>query len=304
MTGTAGDGSANHAERRVPAGRLWYVRRGATVKGPFAAEAVRRYLVLGRVRRDDELSVDQERWSTVSDLPMFAGDGQDQHPAPALAGLREDERSGFDRRAAGPESGRPRGPDRRRDEAAGTIAMRQRRSRRLPGLGPEGQGDRRAVWVVAVLLVLVAALAIIGRGRDPAATAPDCLAAPAPGVNWRGCALAGRGLAGAALAGADLGSVDAVGVNLTGADLRGASLAYADFGAALLGQAGLAAADLRGARLAGASLAGADLRQADLRWADLRAASLGGARLEGARLDGALWLDGRRCEADSLGTCR
>jgi hypothetical protein len=43
----------------------WYSRRDGVVRGPFAAEAITRYLLLGRIRLDDELSIDRAAWSPV-----------------------------------------------------------------------------------------------------------------------------------------------------------------------------------------------------------------------------------------------
>jgi hypothetical protein len=40
----------------------WYTRREGVVRGPFAAEIVTRYILLGRIRLDDELSHDQVSW--------------------------------------------------------------------------------------------------------------------------------------------------------------------------------------------------------------------------------------------------
>ncbi|MDF1523792.1 MAG: pentapeptide repeat-containing protein, partial [Trueperaceae bacterium] len=64
-------------------------------------------------------------------------------------------------------------------------------------------------------------------------------------------------------------------------------------------------ADFSGADLRGAHLAGADLRGADLRGANLEGAFAPGdaVKLDDALLGGAVWIDGRVCGAESVGTC-
>lgn len=44
----------------------WYTRRDGVVRGPFATTAVTRYILLGRIGLDDEISNDRSDWETVS----------------------------------------------------------------------------------------------------------------------------------------------------------------------------------------------------------------------------------------------
>lgn len=46
----------------------WYARRNGTVRGPFADEYVSRYILLGRIRLNDELSRDGSSWQPVTDF--------------------------------------------------------------------------------------------------------------------------------------------------------------------------------------------------------------------------------------------
>src|SRR3569623_396783 len=48
---------------------VWYVRRGDEVKGPYPSGLITRYVLLGRVRADDEVSMDGATWGLVSDHP-------------------------------------------------------------------------------------------------------------------------------------------------------------------------------------------------------------------------------------------
>lgn len=47
----------------------WYVQKGARVLGPFSAEEVGRFLLLGRVRSSDRVSRDGELWEPVTQVP-------------------------------------------------------------------------------------------------------------------------------------------------------------------------------------------------------------------------------------------
>jgi hypothetical protein len=49
----------------------WYARRNGTVRGPFADEYVSRYILLGRIRLNDELSRDGSKWQPVTDFPQL-----------------------------------------------------------------------------------------------------------------------------------------------------------------------------------------------------------------------------------------
>ena len=48
-------------------GGQWYARRCGTVRGPFTEEYIARYILLGRIRLNDELSRDRVRWRPASD---------------------------------------------------------------------------------------------------------------------------------------------------------------------------------------------------------------------------------------------
>ncbi len=43
----------------------WYTRRSGVVRGPFSAEEISRHLILGRIRMDDEISQDRDRWQAA-----------------------------------------------------------------------------------------------------------------------------------------------------------------------------------------------------------------------------------------------
>jgi hypothetical protein len=47
----------------------WYARRNGTVRGPFTDEYMARYILLGRIRLNDELSQDRIMWRPARDYP-------------------------------------------------------------------------------------------------------------------------------------------------------------------------------------------------------------------------------------------
>jgi uncharacterized protein YjbI with pentapeptide repeats len=108
-------------------------------------------------------------------------------------------------------------------------------------------------------------------------------------ANLRGAKLNKSDLYGADLSGANLSYVDLSEANLSYADLPGVDLSYADLSAA---------------NLSYADLSGVDLTDADLSAANLSYADLSGVDLTDADLSLAIWVDGTRCEEESIGTCR
>jgi uncharacterized protein YjbI with pentapeptide repeats len=109
--------------------------------------------------------------------------------------------------------------------------------------------------------------------------------APAPGVYWWECDLAGADLAGADLANANLAGADLTGANLAGTDLAGATLVRANF---------------TGANLANANLTGTGLTEANFTGASLQGASLNGAYLDLTTLASANLTDLNAGDADFL----
>jgi hypothetical protein len=40
----------------------WYTLREGVIRGPYSAEVITKYILLGRIRLDDRLSMDQQEW--------------------------------------------------------------------------------------------------------------------------------------------------------------------------------------------------------------------------------------------------
>ncbi len=51
---------------------LWYYRHERQVVGPVPQQAVERYLILGRLKMDDEVRTGDSPWLKITDCPEFA----------------------------------------------------------------------------------------------------------------------------------------------------------------------------------------------------------------------------------------
>ncbi len=89
-------------------------------------------------------------------------------------------------------------------------------------------------------------------------------------------------------------NTDISGRDFSGAKLAGATMTNVDANSAIFKQADLS----------GAKFTNIDLSKADLRGANLKGAQFVNVDWEDAMLEGAVWTDGRRCGAGSIGSCR
>lgn len=292
---------------------LWYVRRAGQELGPYPVAAVRRYLLLGRIREDDELSLDRQRWSLARKTPEFlAALRKAASPVPEdrlLAQRRADERSGEDRRnrptPTPPEIlERRSGEERRSPEAPELVRGREVR-RRLLSVGRLRKGE--AVWLGALGGLVLTVIMVLGVLMGPSGQedmARICEAAAGPGVDWSNCWHEGIDVSGADLRGSRLQGTHLGKARFQRAQLAASNLAYADLGGADLSHVELRQSSLLGANLRQANLSHANLQGADLSYSDLTGARLQGAKLAGAKLDRAIWVDGTECAQGSLGRCR
>lgn len=110
----------------------WYSRRDEVIRGPFTAEDITRYLLLGRIRLDDELSTDKKIWlpaNCFSDmLPPEVTNltSWDDYQKLVEARMRVDERKSERRCQQCPNRDkchpeRRRGKDRRREDDSGLV---------------------------------------------------------------------------------------------------------------------------------------------------------------------------------------
>lgn len=295
--------------------QLWYTRRDDEVRGPFPAGLITRYILLGRIRESDELSLDQLEWKRVADLPdlipplMRPGDGESEEERLqrlTLARRWEDERLAGDRRrthlSASDKNYQRRAGDRRQAEPPELIQHRVAKTAARKLKKPR-ENYLPQLLIAGVILAAVGALAIY-YPTELAKPAALCNAAAQPRVNWSNCTLDGIALKQADLRGANLHNARLGGADLYGAKLTGADLAYANFNNADMRYADLQGSTLLGASLRNADLSNANLQGADLSYANFAGANLGGANLEGAKLDRAIWFDNSVCAVGSRGECR
>lgn len=289
--------------------QLWYIRRAGEVRGPFPCGAVRRSVLLGRIRLDDEASIDRNNWQLVSKVPdvvppevrkaLETGDRE----ALDLLRMREDERTGRERRTAKDDvEFRERRKGERRKEEVDLVTRHREAKSELLELEERREKPYAGILVVSVL-VGVAIGGGLYIGTPQAVPEPDCLAAPAPGVNWRNCRLDGTVAENSDLAGAQINNAVLRQARLSGSSFKGADLQYTDFSGADLSYGEFINTAMKGVNLQNADLTNADLSGSDLSFADLTGARLGGAKLDWVRFDSAIWIDGKTCGVGSVGGC-
>ncbi|MES9881920.1 MAG: pentapeptide repeat-containing protein [Sedimenticola sp.] len=291
--------------------KLWYLRRRGQVKGPFPSGSLRRFVLIGRVLMDDQVSCDKSEWRLVSEVaevipPEVRKAMADGSLDDLIASrMREDERNGRERReqALDAKFKEKRKGERRKIEQ--DIEQHHRIAKtELLEAGEERKRPIVSMVVSSVLLLLVLAISFGLYLQAPEDTPdPDCTAAAAPAVNWRNCRLDGLQAASASLDGALLNNTSLRGAKLSGGSINAGDLQYADFTGADLSYVAMKSAMMIGVNLRNADLSYADLTGADLRFADLTGANLGSAVLDKARFDSAIWINGRSCLAGSVGGC-
>jgi hypothetical protein len=281
--------------------RRWYIKQGEAIQGPFPNQLIGRYLILGRITLDTQVSLDKEHWTAVENYPAMVPDVVKEAGTEAgdralmLARIREDERSSQ-------STGVDEYDDRRDAEEDVMQLHRQVRDDVLRRYSVQPKKNYLYIGLFAVALLVAVGLYLAAQDNDDIRLA-DCNAAASPGINWSGCNKQGEVLRGRNLSHANLRSAKLSSIDFSGSRLTEADMAYAD-----LSQARLQSVQLQQANLKGANLRQADLQQADLSGANLAYAELVGARLQGADLshaifDHAIWVNGEQCLPGSVGAC-
>ena len=307
--------------------KLWYTKHEGKIHGPFPAKVITQYLLLGRFKPTDIVSLDKLSWLPISEfeellpeeLPENNAVFSDADSDPEANKWREerikatrrwmDERTS-ERRLEETISNRMKTEQIRRTgdrrevvESSDVLALRKNYAMRdqLLNMGKE------KFFGVVILLVLLGIVLIAGvvlySPVNPVkvglgAFSPNCKETAKKQVNWSSCDKQGSWLRGVDLTSANLKST-----HFNSAELNNSNLSYANLVNADLSYANLNGAKLYGANLTEANLSFADLGGADLRQADLRGATLATAAFVDARLDGAIWRDGTICAPASVGEC-
>ena len=297
--------AGNQVSEKEPSKQtLWYVKSKEKMEGPFPSGAIRRSLLLGRFVPNDQVSVDKISWDRIVNTPEVMPPEMRpalQEGAPELlaARLREDQRSGLDRRTS--SDGRLPHGDRRKAEPV-LIERHREAKRTLLQLGRETETPVAGIAVIGLLALLAIGYGLYLGGPERVSD-PDCSSPPVPAVDWHNCRLDNLVADSVDLADANLGNASFRSGRFVGARFNRADLRYSDLSGSDLSYAEFMDANMKGTRLQNTDLSYADLRRADLRYADLTGANLGGSILSGAMLDYAIWEDGRKCRQGSIGHC-
>lgn len=292
----------------VPKNILWFMRRDGEVRGPFPGAQVTRYILLGRIRPVDEISIDRSSWRPVAEVAEVQPTGLENEESQVLALRRADERLADDRRANQSaaqiaEFQNRRKGDRRRDEPELVVQHREVKTRFFKETLTSRETALRQGLFVVVVLALVLVAMYLYTPAPPDGTL-HCGDPPVAGVSWNNCHKEGINLAAMDLHGAHIKNADLSGAHLRGVKLGGSDLSYTNMSIADLSYSDLGQALMVGAGLRNADLSYANLRGADLSYADLRGANLGAADLNGMKLDNAIWIDGNECAVGSVGECK
>lgn len=291
----------------------WYTRRAGVVRGPFPRGQITRYILLGRIREDDEVRFEYGDWKPVAQCPDLIPDVMKLPPTEEnlqkllMARMREDERGPGSRReneasAIAPPLERRYREDRRQDEPEMFQRHRQLKQEIIDAHA-EPAADYRIPLGIVLAVSLTLGLGLwLGHPADETGE-PDCRALPGAGVNWDNCRFTGVQALDTDLTGASIRNAHLDGGELSGSRLTNARLDYASLAGTRLRGADLRNAVLIGSNLSNSDLSGANLAGADLSYANLGDANLAGADLEGARLDHAIWTDRRECAPGSVGRC-
>ncbi len=283
----------------------WYIRSKNKVTGPFPAGQVQQSILLGRVMLNDEASTDKEEWKSVRSCPQLIPDvlrmdPNDENTKERLAAAKRwaDERR--DERREEEDSDRT-GAGRRDDESVAVLAYRQNRETLNRSLK---NGNERSFIGLVVVLLVMAVGGYAGFKFVPQETmGAQCDAAASPGVNWSHCNKAGLQNLNVNMSNAILNSTNFQDSNLFGSNLSAADLSYADLSRANLSFVDFQNAQLKGTNLRSADLSKANFTNVDLSYANIQDANLQGVVLTSAKLDHAIWINGKKCLAGSVGKC-
>lgn len=257
--------------------RVWQVKRGETISGPFPESLILQHILLGRILADDQISMDGHFWQSFENTPEIleqlrrhVADENEHDPEWHAERLRAILRHADERKRPDPRSYETS------EDKAEWAVLRSGGERRNVAETVEQYRYRETVaevdqWLqqhhpgkslTVVMLFCIALLVAwtfhrFGSQQPPidiGLRAATCDVQPVSKVDWHGC--------------------DKSGYLLVGADLRDANLS--------------------GTRFAGTNLS----------YANLKGARVDGAVLDGAKLAGTTWVDGRVCATESIGSCR
>lgn len=281
----------------------WYIRSQSDgeVTGPFPSGQISQEMLLGRHKLDDEVSHDKEEWVLIRNVAeivpdIFTESRDDPGFKDRLAAARRwaDERRGVD--------DIDRQGERRESESYERAEIK--RLHRLATKAKKKSSPMATFIQFAVVFGVIAAVVVLAFQYSPKDEGDvDCSEPAKQGVNWSGCNLSGVQLPKANLIAANLMNINLQTANLQAADLSLANLKYAQMHQANLKYVNFEKANLTAANFMGADLSGVSFHRANLSYANFRDAIILTTDFSNARLDHAIWVDGRICKVNSIGTC-
>jgi len=284
----------------------WFTRTDGKVQGPFPKGMIQSFVLSGRLKLGDEVSFDKEEWTKLKShrelIPkeLLNVKTEEDKERLRMAIRRENERL-HDRRTEQCRSeSDKRGGDRRKGEA-GKDTNRKAGSKYKKEKSPVIQS---IVFVLFLSALAFVAYYVYSFGSKSVISITNCSAPAAPKVNWAHCKLEGYRAVSKDLSGGYFSNVKFQGADLHGSNFNSSNFQYADLALVNFSYADLSYSKFTGAVLRGADLTNVDLSYSDLSYTNLLNAKLGGAKLKGARFDSAIWIDGRKCKAGSIGFCR
>ena len=136
----------------------WYYRHGGHVAGPYPQQAIERYLILGRLKVEDEVRTGDSAWTKIADCAEFAStcrllaEGDEEQIAAARR--YADERSHVRRHEEESRGEENRRGDRRGDEPEETREFRVHRAEVF-------EPPRYRSWLVYILIICLIALILV-----------------------------------------------------------------------------------------------------------------------------------------------
>ncbi len=290
---------------------LWYTRNNNGVKGPFTIGMVQRFVLIGRLAQDDEVSRDKKAWTVVRNTPEVIPEemrdirsDEDQQRL-LQARLREDERLKDRRRSELSEfQGRRNKKDRRQLEDLNVRIHREIKNQTQENYVQDSR-NTLPMFIGALLLIglMIVGIFVYIETAKLGPQSPDCNSQPGPAVNWSHCQMEGVQLSSRDLHDARFNNTNLTAARLSNSRLMNADLAYANLALADLQQADLQQASLKGTNLRNADLRRSNFSASDLSYADLSNADIDGAIFKDAILYKTIWIDGEVCLPESVGRC-
>lgn len=298
--------------------QLWYARRGEVVTGPYTSGQVSKYILLGRIRHNDELGIEQAtdetdktrlKWKRVSQRPELIPDVMRAHSEDPMASERlkaafrwADERNYLtDEQKTQMNIPLYEGPERRKPESGAKLQHREFVSVRKKPVNKKNY--HVGGWLL--IIISISAIVVLAMQRKPVTKISEinCNAPAAPGVNWSNCQLQGMRLNNVDLTNAVIKNANLSNARLTQLQMMNTDLSYTNLSLSDLSGSDMRGAILVGALLRGANLANANFAGSNLSYVNFTGANIQNIHLANARLDEAIWVDGRLCLPGSVGRC-